>query len=133
MTLPPRATRGHARAPARDTARHGSIARLPRPRYHRSHRGRYHPRAADDGVWCGTELFERQAFSAGLPPIRFHDLRHGAATLALAAGLDIKLVQERLGHSTSTLTRDVYTSVLPEVALAAAEAAAAMIPKRRAR
>ena len=80
-----------------------------------------------------TELFERQAFAAALPPIRFHDLRHGAATLALAAGNDVKVVQERLGHSTSTLTRDVYTSVLPEVAHAAAEAAAAMIPRRRAR
>src|SRR5690348_5073407 len=42
MTLPPGATRGHARAPARDTARHGSIARLPRPLCRRSHWGRYH-------------------------------------------------------------------------------------------
>lgn len=80
-----------------------------------------------------TELFERLAFAAGLPPIRLHDMRHGAATYALAAGLDIKLVQEKLGHSTSTLTRDVYTSVLPEVARAAAETAAAMIPRRRVR
>ena len=40
---------------------------------------------------------------AGLPPIRFHDLRHGAATLSLAAGVDIKIVQEMLGHSTSRL------------------------------
>jgi hypothetical protein len=41
----------------------------------------------------------------------------------------VKVVQERLGHSTSTLTRDTYTSVLPDVARAAAEAAAAMIPR----
>jgi integrase len=80
-----------------------------------------------------TELFDRLAFAAGLPPVRFHDLRHGAATYALAAGVDVKIVQEKLGHSSSTLTRDVYTSVLPEVARAAAEAAAAMIPRRRAR
>jgi integrase len=79
-----------------------------------------------------TELFDRLAFAAGLPPIRLHDMRHGAATYALAAGLDVKLVQEKLGHSSSTLTRDVYTSVLPEVARAAAETAAAMIPRRRA-
>jgi integrase len=77
-----------------------------------------------------TIQFERLAFAAGLPPVRLHDLRHGAATYALAAGLDIKLVQERLGHSTSTLTRDTYTSVLPDVARAAAETAAAMIPRR---
>jgi integrase len=79
-----------------------------------------------------TELFERLAFAAGLPPVNLHALRHGAATYALAAGVDIKLVQERLGHSTSVLTRDVYTSVLPDVARAAAETTAAMIPRRRA-
>jgi site-specific recombinase XerD len=80
-----------------------------------------------------TEMFERLALAAGLLPVRLHDLRHGAAPYTLAAGLDIKLVQEMLGHSTSTLTRDVYTSVLPEVARAAAEATAAMIPRKRAR
>jgi len=73
--------------------------------------------------------FARLAFSAGLPPIRFHDLRHGAATYSLAAGVDVKVVQDRLGHSTSALTRDTYTSVLPDVAAAAAEATAAMIPR----
>jgi len=40
-------------------------------------------------------------------------LRHGAATLALEAEVDIKLVQELLGHFTSVLTRDTYTSVSP--------------------
>ena len=63
---------------------------------------------------------------------RSHALRHGAATYALAAGLDIKIVSARLGHSTSALTRDVYTSVLPDVARVAAETTAAMIPRRRA-
>jgi integrase len=80
-----------------------------------------------------TLLFERLAFAAGLPPIGLHGMRHGAATYALAAGVDVKLVHDRLGHSTSTITRDVYTSVLPEVARAAAESAAAMIPRRRAK
>jgi integrase len=79
-----------------------------------------------------TLLFERLSFAAGLPPVGLHSLRHGAATYALAAGVDVKLVQDRLGHSTSALTRDVYTSVLPDVARAAAEAAAAIIPRRRA-
>ena len=67
---------------------------------------------------------------AGLPPVRFHDLRHGAATLGLAAGVDIKIVQEMLGHSTSSFTRDVYTSAVPEIASAAAEAVAAIVPRR---
>jgi Phage integrase family len=67
---------------------------------------------------------------AGLPPIRFHDLRHGSATLSLAAGVDIKIVQEMLGRSTSAFTRNVYTSVVPEIAAAAAEAVAAIVPRR---
>lgn len=79
-----------------------------------------------------TDTFERLAFAAGLPPTRLHDLRHGHASYALAAGVDVKVVQERLGHSTSELTRDTYTSVLDEVARSAAEAVAAMIPRRRA-
>jgi integrase len=54
--------------------------------------------------------------AAGLPPVRSHDLRHGAATIALAAGTDMKIVQEMLGHSSITLTSDTYTSVLPEIA-----------------
>jgi integrase len=73
--------------------------------------------------------FCRLAYDAGLPPVSFHSLRHGAATYALAAGVDVKLVQQRLGHSTSTLTRDTYTSVLPDLAHHAAEAAAALVPR----
>ena len=43
---------------------------------------------------------------------RFHDLRHAAATLLLAQGVHPKVVQERLGHSTVTLTLDTYSHVL---------------------
>jgi integrase len=75
-----------------------------------------------------TGQFEHLAYLAGLPPIRLHDLRHFAATLALAAGVDIKIVQDMLGHSSRAITSDTYTTVLPEVARAAAEAAAALIP-----
>ena len=67
---------------------------------------------------------------AGLPPVRFHDLRHGAATLSLAAGVTSRSSQEMLGHATSSFTRDVYTSVVPEIATAAAEAVAAIVPRR---
>ncbi|MFJ6294708.1 site-specific integrase [Streptomyces griseoviridis] len=45
-----------------------------------------------------SDLFERLAAAAGLPPIRLHDLRHVSATLMLAAGFDIKVVSETLGH-----------------------------------
>ena len=76
-----------------------------------------------------TDLFHTLTATAELPPVRLHDLRHGAATLALAAGTDLKIVQEMLGHSTITLTADTYTSVLPEIARAAAEATAAVIPR----
>ncbi len=37
-----------------------------------------------------------------------HDLRHGAATLMLAAGVDVKVVSDTLGHSDTRITRDVY-------------------------
>ena len=74
-----------------------------------------------------TRRFERLAHKAGLPPIRLHDLRHVAATLMLAAGYDLKLVQELLGHSTITVTSDTYTTVLPDVARAAAEGVAELL------
>ncbi|WP_177227727.1 tyrosine-type recombinase/integrase [Nonomuraea pusilla] len=74
-----------------------------------------------------TDRFYAICCQAGLPPIRLHDLRHGAATAMLAAGVDIKIVQETLGHKTSAFTRDTYTSVYPEAAAAAAEATAAFL------
>jgi Phage integrase family len=73
--------------------------------------------------------FERLARNAGLPPVRLHDLRHGAATLALAGGADLKTVSEMLGHSTFSITADTYASVLPKVARSAAEAAARLVPR----
>jgi integrase len=77
-----------------------------------------------------SEHFRLLVGKADVPPVRFHDLRHGSATLSLAAGVDIKIVQEMLGHATSAFTRDVYTSVVPEIATAAAEAVAAIVPRR---
>ena len=74
-----------------------------------------------------TRTFTALAAQAGLPPVRLHDLRHGAATLALAAGADLRTVQDQLGHCSIVLTADTYVSVLPEVARAAAEKVAALI------
>jgi integrase len=50
---------------------------------------------------------------AGLPVIRFHDLRHTCATLLLSRGVHPKLVQELLGHATIAITLDTYSHVLP--------------------
>ncbi len=52
---------------------------------------------------------------AGLPAIRFHDLRHTAATLLLLRGIHPKVVSEMLGHSTISMTLDIYNHVLPDM------------------
>jgi integrase len=58
---------------------------------------------------------------AGLPQLRFHDLRHSHATLLLKEGVNPRVVQERLGHSTVSLTLQVYSHVLPDLQAEAAE------------
>jgi integrase len=50
-----------------------------------------------------------------VPPIRLHDVRHGATSLAHEAGADLKTLQDLLGHSSIVITADTYTSVLPSV------------------
>ena len=89
----------------------------------------------EDGSWLHpgkvTDLFERLVAASGLPPIRLHDLRHGAATLMLAADIDVKIVSDTLGHSDTRITRDIYQSVLPQVGKNAAEAAARLVPLQR--
>jgi integrase len=52
-------------------------------------------------------IFERLVKQSGLPRIRFHDLRHTHATLGLAAGIHPKVMSERLGHSSITITLDL--------------------------
>jgi len=74
-----------------------------------------------------SHTFRRLIEKADLPPVRFHDLRHGAATLSLAAGNDLKTVQALLGHASIVLTADTYTSVLPSLAQACAEATASLV------
>ena len=71
--------------------------------------------------------FERLAKAAGLPVIRFHDLRHTHATLALQAGVHPKVVSDRLGHSSVAFTLDVYSGYVPAMESDAAEAIAGLL------
>lgn len=52
---------------------------------------------------------------AGLPLLRLYDLRHTAATIALAAGVSPKVVSEQLGHASTAFTLDTYAHVLPHM------------------
>jgi integrase len=58
--------------------------------------------------------------AAGLPAIRVHDLRHTAATLLLAQGVDPRTIMEALGHSQISLTLNTYSHVLPALQAEAA-------------
>ena len=59
---------------------------------------------------------------AGLPDIRFHDLRHTCATLLLTKGVHSKIVSEMLGHSSIAITLDTYSHVIPGLGNVAANA-----------
>jgi integrase len=94
---------------------------------------RRHPRSSE-WVFCsknGTSLSVHNLHNrswkpllrrAGLPNIRFHDLRHTCATLLLSKGVHPKLVQELLGHSSIEITLDTYSHVLPSMGDGAASA-----------
>ncbi len=62
-----------------------------------------------------TRRFKRLLKKAGLPDMRFHDLRHSAATILLEMGVHPKQVQELLGHSTIAMTMDRYSHVQPSM------------------
>jgi len=78
-----------------------------------------------------TTRFARLAKDAGLRHVRLHDLRHGAASLMLSAGIPMGVVSKRLGHSQVSLTMDLYSHLLPETDRLAAEATEDMIPRRQ--
>jgi integrase len=73
------------------------------------------------------DLFEQRVATSGLPRIRFHDLRHTHATLGLAAGIHPKVMSERLGHSSISITLDVYSNAVPALQRDAADRIAALI------
>lgn len=81
--------------------------------------GRGHP---IDGNNLRTRSFARLLERAGLPPMRFHGLRHTAATLLMAEGVNIKVASEMLGHADITTTLRIYSHVLPHQQDTAADA-----------
>lgn len=101
-------------------------------RQHKTHQAEERLRLG--GAWQSTDLvfvdevgspidatrFLRQSFApllkrAGLPKVRFHDLRHSAATLLLGRGIHPKIVAEMLGHSQIGITLDLYSHVTPTI------------------
>jgi len=112
------------------------------------HRLRLGPAFEDNGLvfpdalgspqkpWNVTAAFKRATRVAGAPSaLRFHDLRHTAASLALRAGVHPKVVSERLGHASVQITLDTYSHVLPDLQRDAAELMDAYIrmPDRKER
>ena len=81
--------------------------------------GSLHSRTVQEKGRAFKPLLEK----AGIPDIRFHDLRHTAATLLLSEGVSPKAVSEQLGHGSVAITMDVYAHVTSEMQ---AHAAAAM-------
>jgi integrase len=71
--------------------------------------------------WVISQQFQRVLEKAGLPYMRLHDLRHSAATLLLAAGVNVKVVQEMLGHSDIRITLQMYSHVMPDMQKDAAD------------
>ena len=89
---------------------------------------KHQARPADSAAWFPLDWkvlvrrhFKRIVQRAGVPPIRPYDLRHTCATLLLGAGVNVKVVSERLGHASAALTLDVYSHVLPDMQQRAAD------------
>lgn len=79
-----------------------------------------------------VRAFKRLLAEAGLPTTtRLYDLRHGFASLLLAAGEHPKVVADLLGHSTTRLTLDTYSHVLPELTRQAADRLDAILARER--
>ncbi len=78
-----------------------------------------------------SRRFRELAAAAGLPVIKFHAARHTAATLALEAGIDIKIVSDQLGHSTTRITQDLYQHVRLQVHTDSAEKVVDLLPSHK--
>lgn len=78
-----------------------------------------------------TRLFEKIRVQAKLPKMTFHGQRHQQASLQLAAGTDIAVVSKRLGHSSVSVTADIYAHLLKSKDQEAANSASALVPPRK--
>lgn len=77
-----------------------------------------------------TKQFQKMLKDAGLPIIRFHDMRHTVATIMLGELKEnIKVVHERLGHTTTRMTLDTYSHVLPGMQEQATEKLSRLLPQ----
>lgn len=76
-----------------------------------------------------SSLFETAVKRAGVPRLTLHGLRHSHATLALSAGVHVRIMQTRLGHSSSAVTADLYQHVTAGMDAEAAEAVAALVKR----
>ncbi|MFZ6005569.1 MAG: site-specific integrase [Actinomycetota bacterium] len=74
-----------------------------------------------------SQTFRRVVRRLGLPYIRLHDLRHTHATLGLEAGIQVKVMSTRLGHSTTAFTQDIYMHSVPSLEESAADQIADLI------
>ncbi|WP_117211652.1 tyrosine-type recombinase/integrase [Allorhizocola rhizosphaerae] len=77
-----------------------------------------------------TDRFEHAAAAAGLPPIRFHDGRHAAATYLKAVGGDLLDMKKKLGHASITVTADTYPAALDQIDRELAERTAGLVPRK---
>jgi integrase len=88
-----------------------------------------------DGHWVHpdtfSQLFDRTVAKLAVPAITLHDLRHTHATLMLKAGVHVKVVSERLGHSNIAFTMNVYQHVLPGMQAEAAGAFSQLVHDQR--
>jgi integrase len=88
--------------------------------------------AAEAGTIINPSNLRNRSFGpllkrAGLPQIRFHDLRHTCATLLLSKNVNPKIVSEMLGHSSISITLDIYSHLLPDMQEKAVEALEEML------
>lgn len=104
------AKRGFAEQKRRDKA----AGRIPAYVFTGPHDGKLDPRQVADA-------FQAELRKAGLPAMRFHDLRHAYATLMLGAGVPLRVVQASLGHSSIAVTAAIYAHVMPELSRTGAE------------
>ena len=74
-----------------------------------------------------SNWFRRFRAWAGFPKLRFHELRHTQATVLLSRRVDVKTVSSRLGHSSASITLDMYADAMPETDRAAADAIGEML------